>query len=196
MRKIGLILAVALSLVCFGASTVAAQSLWGGGGASDWGLFSDRRAHNVGDILSIIISERTTLTNTKSYSNEKSGSQNLGAGSGIFDVIKAAGISGSDEFSADGASTATNRVTANVAVTIVDVEPNGNLVIEGTQSIWQGRDENKITIRGVVRPDDVNMDNTVLSTKIANATVKFDGKGPLNAKQRQGILTQIFNFLF
>ena len=188
---------MALIAVCFVfVPTASAQSLWSGGGSADWGIFSDRRAHNVGDILTIIISERTTLTNAKSYSNEKSGSQSLGGGTGIFDFIKGATISGSDEFSADGSSTATNRVTANVAVTIVDVEPNGNLVIEGTQSIWQGRDENKITIRGIVRPDDVSMNNTVLSTKIANATVKFDGKGPMNAKQRQGILTQIFNFLF
>ena len=83
-----------------------------------------------------------------------------------------------------------------MTVTVVDVQPNGNMTIEGTQSIWQNRDEHKITFRGVCRADDVTASNTIPSTKIADATVRFDGKGPLNAKPRQGILTQIFNFLF
>ena len=79
---------------------------------------------------------------------------------------------------------------------VVEVLPNDNMIVEGTQSIWQNRDEHKITLRGIIRRDDVLMDNTVPSYKVADATIKFDGKGPLNAKQRQGILTQIFNFLF
>jgi flagellar L-ring protein precursor FlgH len=159
-------------------------------------VFADRKAHDIGDILTIVISERTTLSAQKSTSNSKSGSQSLGAGTGIFDFIRAASISGEDEFTADGSATDTNRVTANIAVTVVDITPNGNMVVEGTQSIWQNRDEHKITLRGLVRPDDVTTNNTVPSNKVADATVRFDGKGPLNAKQRQGILTQIFNFLF
>ena len=83
-----------------------------------------------------------------------------------------------------------------MTVTVVDVQPNGNMTVEGTQSIWQNRNEHKITFRGVCRQDDVSANNTIMSTKIADATVKFDGKGPLNSKQRQGILTQVFNFLF
>ncbi|MBP3722794.1 MAG: flagellar basal body L-ring protein FlgH, partial [Selenomonadaceae bacterium] len=132
----------------------------------------------------------------KSYTNEKEGNQNLGAGVGIFDFLKAASISGSDSFSADGSASDTNRVTANITVTVVEKEPNGNLIVEGKQSIWQNKDEHKITFKGVVRADDVTSANTVPSNKVANATVHFDGKGPLNAKQRQGILTQVFNFLF
>ena len=76
------------------------------------------------------------------------------------------------------------------------LQPNGNMVVEGTRSIWQNKDEHKVTLRGIVRRDDVAYDNTVPSAKVADATVRFDGKGPLNAKQRQGILTQIFNILF
>ena len=70
------------------------------------------------------------------------------------------------------------------------------MIIEGTQSIWQNREEHNITLRGTIRRDDVTMNNTVPSTKVADASIRFDGKGPLNAKQRQGILTQLFNFLF
>lgn len=195
-RKSGSVLALALAFLIAAAPVAGAQSLWAGDGESDWGVFSDHKAHNVGDILTIVISERTTLAAQKSTSNTKEGNQNLGAGVGIFDFIKAASISGSDSFEADGSATDTNRVTGNITVIVVDKQPNGNLVVEGQQSIWQNKDEHKITLRGVVRPDDVTAANTVPSTKVANAHVRFDGKGPLNAKQRQGILTQIFNFLF
>ena len=147
-----------------GPGVATAQSLWGGPN-----IFADRKAREVGDILTIVISESTSLSTSKKSSNQKSGSTSLSAGVGIFDFLKAASASGS---------------------------ANGNMVVEGTQSIWQNRNEHKITLRGVCRQDDVTASNTIPSTKIADATLKFDGKGPLNAKQRQGILTQIFNILF
>ena len=172
---------------------VEAKSLWVDSGRS-W--YSDRKARDVGDILTVVISESTTQTATKARTNSKSGSINVGTGTGIFDFIRAFSASGSDNWQADGSATDTNRYSGQISVTVVEVLPNDNLVIEGTQSIWQNRDEHKITLRGIIRRDDVLMDNTVPSYKVADATIKFDGKGPLNAKQRQGILTQIFNFLF
>ncbi len=173
---------------------VQAQSLWSD--SSGWSLYSDRKAHAVGDILTIVISESTRTSTAKSTSNSKSGSTTLNAGTGIFHFLTAAGASGSDTFSADGSASAVNSISGRITVTVTDVEPNGNMVVEGTQSIWQNRDEHKITFRGIVRQDDVTALNTIPSNKVADATVHFDGKGPLNAKQRQGILTQIFNFLF
>ena len=177
------------------APAVSAQSLWAGGGRYR-NVFSDRKAAEVGDILTIVISESTSISDTRSNSNSKSGKSSLDAGVGIFDFIKAASIGGSDSFKADGAASSRNTTNANVTVTVVDVQANGNLVLEGTQSIWNNKNEHKITFKGICRPEDVTANNTIPSTKIAGATVRFDGKGPLNAKQRQGILTQIFNFLF
>ncbi|MBR4903463.1 MAG: flagellar basal body L-ring protein FlgH [Selenomonadaceae bacterium] len=187
--------AILIAAFVFGGGAVEAKSLWvdNGGGIS---LYSDKKARNVGDILTIVINETTTQTATKSRSNSKSGSVSVGTGTGIFDFIKAFSASGSDAFKADGSAVDTNRYSGQITVTVVEVLPNDNMIIEGTQSIWQNRDEHKITLRGVIRRDDVSMNNTVLSTRVADATLKFDGKGPLNAKQRQGILTQIFNFLF
>jgi len=173
-----------------------AQSLWSLDGGRTRNIFADHRAQDVGDILTIVISESTTISDTRTNSNSKSGSNNLNAGVGIFDFIKAASISGSDSFKADGAAASRNTTTGNVTVTVVDVQPNGNLVLEGTQSIWNNKNEHKITFKGICRPEDITANNTIPSTKIAAATVRFDGKGPLNSKQRQGILTQIFNFLF
>lgn len=192
-KNLAAILAVSLLAANLSLPVASAQSLWSD---SSYNVFADRKARNVGDILTIVISETTSLSATRGNSNSKSGKTDLSAGVGIFDFLKAASASGSDSFKANGQSTSNNTTRANVTVTVVDVQPNGNMTVEGTQSIWQNRDEHKITFRGVCRQDDVTANNTIPSTKIANATVKFDGKGPLNAKQRQGILTQIFNFLF
>ena len=186
--------AILIATFLLSGSTVEAKSLWVDG--SSMSLYSDKKARNVGDILTIVINESTTQTATKARTNSKSGSLNVNAGTGIFDFIKAFSASGSDSFQADGSATDTNRYIGQITVTVVEVLPNDNMIVEGTQSIWQNRDEHKITLRGVVRRDDVTMNNTVPSTRVADATLKFDGKGPLNAKQRQGILTQIFNFLF
>ena len=173
---------------------VEAKSLWVDNGALS--LYADKKARNVGDILTIVINESTTQTASKSRSNSKSGSLSVGAGTGIFDFIKAFSANGSDSFQADGEATDTSRYNGQITVTVIEVLPNDNMIVEGTQSIWQNKDEHKITLRGTIRRDDVTMNNTVPSTRVADASIRFDGKGPLNAKQRQGILTQLFNFMF
>ena len=174
-------------------ATAGAVSLWS---EESRNIFSDRRASQVGDIVTIIISENATTSTSKNSSNSKSGSQNLNAGIGIFDFLTAASASQNDNFSAKGNATNTNTASGTITVTVVDVAPNGNLIVEGSQSIWNNKNEHKITLQGIIRPEDITYRNTVPSNRVAEATVKFDGKGPLNSKQRQGILTQIFNFLF
>ena len=202
MNKQGrLLVAAGLSALLLASPfSVSAQSLWvNGEGHRGIDYFADTKARDVGDILTIIISETATTSATRSGSNSKSGSVNMQAGIGVFDFLNSifpASISGSDNWKADGAASSTNRANGRVTVTVVDVEPNGNMVVEGTQSIWQNKNEHKITLRGVVRRDDVTANNTVSSAQVADATIRFDGKGPLNSKQRQGILTQIFNILF
>ncbi|MBO4852997.1 MAG: flagellar basal body L-ring protein FlgH [Schwartzia sp.] len=199
-KKWRLMTAAGLSALLLTAAPVSAQSLWSNGdGHNGVDYFADTKARDVGDILTIIISETATTSATRSGSNSKSGSVNMQAGIGVFDFLNSlfpASISGSDSWKADGSASSTNRASGRVSVTVVDVEPNGNMIVEGTQSIWQNKNEHKITLRGVVRRDDVTYANTVSSAQVADATIRFDGKGPLNAKQRQGILTQIFNILF
>lgn len=174
-----------------------AQSLWAAPQTNtSMSLFADRKARGIGDILTIIISESTSSTATKSMKNGKSSSNRLNAGTGIFDFLASASGGQTDSFKADGSSKDTNDIRGRITVTVVDVQPNGNMVVEGTQTIWQNKDQHKITLRGVVRPDDVSYQNTVPSSLVADATLRFDGKGPLNAKQRQGILSQVFNILF
>ena len=194
MKRIAAWIAIFGVLFMIAGQNAEAKSLWRDSGS--WSLYSDRKAREVGDILTIVINESSSQTASKQRNNSKNGNVSLNSGTGIFHFLAAATASGSDSFTASGNATDTNSFTGNVTVTVVEILPNGNMVVEGTQSIWQQRDEHKITIRGVVRRDDVTNNNTVSSNRVADAMIKFDGKGPLNAKQRQGILTQIFNILF
>lgn len=190
----GLLLALFIALLSAGYQPIEAEavSLFGNGN----NMFADRKAHNIGDIVTILISESTSTSTNKNTTNGKSGNQEITAGTGILRMLMGGSAGQSDKFSASGSTSNSNRVSGRLTVTIVDVMENGNLVIEGKQSIWQNKNEEKITIKGIIRPEDISVNNTIPSNKIADATIKFDGKGPLNNKQRQGILTQIFNILF
>lgn len=190
---------VAVSMMCCVVmlgfiSSAGATSLWADD--SSLNLFADRKAHAVGDSLTILISEISSASRTAAGSNSKSGSNTLSAGTGIFDFLAAASASGSDSFKSNGSLSNTNAVSGKITVQVIEVKPNGNMVVSGTQTIVQNTDTHKITLTGIVRKDDVTVNNTVASSLVADAQLKFDGKGPLNAKQRQGILTQIFNILF
>jgi flagellar L-ring protein precursor FlgH len=182
-----------LAAALFALSPVSgAASLWSDGGS----LFTDRKAHAVGDTITIIISEVSTAKRAGDTSNGKSSNVNLAGGTGKLDFIPALGANYGDQFKASGSISNTNIVTGRITVQVTEVKPNGYLVVSGKQSIKQGSDEQRITISGIVRPDDVTSENTVLSTFVSNAEIKIDGKGPLAGKQRQGILSSIFNFLF
>ena len=187
------IVVVALFLTVGSVTNVLAASLWGDGANS---LYGDIKARAVGDTLTIIINESSTASRTGSASNSKSANVGADAGVGIFKILAEASASSSDSFKAQGSLNNTNKVTGRVTVQVIEVKPNGNLIVSGTQTIKQNGEEQRITITGNVRPYDVTPDNTVLSSYVADAQIKIDGKGPISNKQRQGILTQIFNFVF
>lgn len=173
----------------------SAESLWGPNRRSS--IFQDVKARNVGDVLTIVISESSSATRGASSKNSKSADIGVGAGTGSFlDWITAHNASMSDNFNSSGNISNTNKFSANVTVQVVGVQPNGNLLVSGTQSIKQNKDIQTITITGEVRPQDISGNNTVLSTYVANSQIIVSGKGPLMRKQRQGIITQVLNFLF
>lgn len=107
-----------------------------------------------------------------------------------------ASAANADDFKAQGSLSNTNTMNAKLTVTVTDVSPNGNLIVSGSQSIKQNGEEQKITVTGTVRPEDISADNSVLSTYVADAQLRLDGHGPIARKQRQGVFSQIFNFLF
>lgn len=186
--------AAAAALLLLGAPPAAqGQSLWDDRAS----LFADHRAHAVGDILTIVISENFSASRTGKTANSKKSSADISAGTGsLLGWLTAHGYDMSDSFSATGSISNTNKVTARMTATVTEVKPNGNLVIKGTQSIKQNNDEQIINLVGTIRTDDVSADNTVLSTAMADSQIFVNGKGPIAQKQRQGILSTIFDFLF
>jgi len=189
-----LCVAATLWLLVFagGMTAVQAESLW----SDSSNLFADNKARNVGDIVTIVISESSTGSRVGKASNTKATSVEVGAGTGILSPIASATQSSSDSFAASGSLTNSNTLSGRITAQVVEVRPNGYLVISGTQVIRQNKDEQKITIKGVVRPEDVAVDNTVKSYQLADANIRVDGKGPITSKQRQGILTQLTNLIF
>jgi len=175
-------------------SIASAESLWSDAG--NYNMYSDRKAHAIGDTLTILINENSSANRAGTAANAKTSSTTLNAGVGIFSVLTNASAGNSDKFAANGSIANTNSVNAKMTAQVTGIKPNGNLIISGTQSIKQNGEEQKISVSGTVRTEDISTDNTVLSSSIGDAIIRVDGKGPIAGKQRQGILSQIFNFLF
>lgn len=175
--------------------SASAMSLWSDAGTTV-NMYGDRKAHAVGDTITVIISETSSANRVGKAANTKSSNTSMSAGTGIFRGIASASADNTDSFSADGSIKNTNSVTARMTAQVIEVKENGSLMISGTQSIQQNGEEQKITVSGIVRSEDITTDNTVLSSSIGDAKIRVDGNGPIAKKQRQGIISQLLNFLF
>ena len=187
-------------------SRASTGSLWHDNTTS---LFQDVKAHKIGDIVTITVSEEssaskaatTTASRDKSFSGQfnfsgmglnPSGSSvnsknaaSFGPYSGTF----------SNGFKGDGATSKTDSMTAYMTATVTEVLPNGNLVIRGSRWTKVNNEMQQIVLEGVVRPNDVTRTNTVLSQQIAEAKIFFVGKGPVSQAQKQGWLGQLFELI-
>lgn len=175
-------------------ATASAGSLWTDGDS----LFADRKARRVGDLVTMIIVERAQATQSASTEAGKEGSVQVGPISiaDLVPVVPAIGGSGGDNLRSRGSTTRGGSVNARMTAQVVDVLANGNLIIEGRQTIIVNGEEQIIVVSGQVRPQDIAPDNTVLSTFVADATIAYYGTGPVGDKQQPGLLTRLFNWLF
>ena len=175
-------------------------------------FFSDRRAHRIGDIITVKIVEASTAktdanTNTKRESTiqdeVKSWVKVVLESTGIIPDIKASKVahnllpkidtSASHEYKSKGKTTRSQKLNASITTRIVAILPNGNYVIEGERSIVVNGEAQEITLTGEIRPEDITGDNTVLSSRIANAKIRYKGTGTVGDKQNKGILEWIFD---
>jgi flagellar L-ring protein precursor FlgH len=95
-----------------------------------------------------------------------------------------------------GSTTQQGQLNARISVVVKEVFPNGTMMVEGTKSITTNKETQNIMITGLIRKEDVRSDNTVLSTHVANAQIKTDGKGMIAQRQRKGVLTWLLDWLF
>ncbi len=170
-------------------------------------MFSDQRARNIGDILTIKIveisqaSEKAT-TDTTRKSQTVAGISNFfgleanpnGPWKTPSTLINA--NTPNNDFSGSGETTRTGSLSATLSARVVDVLPNGNLAIEGKREIYINNEKKEILLQGVVRPRDIAYDNSVLSTQIADAKMIYTGIGVVGDKQRPGWLMRVLDLVW
>jgi len=158
-------------------------------------LFEDIKARRVGDILTIVLEERTNAEKKADTAIDKSSESSIGI-KGVFNdttiPTTKAGLDSGHKFETTGDSKQSNKLEGRVTVTVAEVLPNGNLVVQGEKWITINHGEEFIRIRGIVRPMDIGPDNSVSSTKVADAQILYSGKGSLARAQRPGWLTEFF----
>lgn len=190
-----LLLAAGFSLLWAPAVLAAGGSLWSPEAPGN-GLLADRRAKAAGDLLTIIITEKAEANQKATTSNEKGAGVSAGPGLGFLKFFPEVKVKGGDEFDATGATTRGGSLNARLTVQVTEVMPGGLLKVEGTQVIAVNKEQQQIILRGVVRPEDVARDNTVLSTYVANAEITYLGDGAVGEKQKPGLVSRIFSWLF
>jgi flagellar L-ring protein precursor FlgH len=198
-----------LAFVAVAFSVSRADSLWDRRDPRYGFLFQDNRARSIGDVLIVTISE-TTVTNEQDARNLNRTTSGSGSVT-IFDRVRTPGGQGNNNNApSPGATTltaptqntamtfagtsqaTTNRVfTDRMAVTVVDVMPNGNLVVEGYRSRVVQGEERVLRITGVVRPADIQVGNVIPSGAVANFRISYLGRGPATRTTKQGWLTRI-----
>lgn len=193
---------VAAVLILHGSLPLHAQSLWKD--ETSHSMFADKRARAVGDILTILVQENTSSSkengtktskstgldaaiNTFLYSPAASGFMTQG---GQLPAIK---MASKNTFDGGGQIQNSERMTARIAVKVVDVLPNGSLVVEGRRQTKISGETTDAILRGVVRQEDISANNTVFSYNVADAAIQYLSKGPVSDSQRKGWFTWIWD---
>lgn len=166
---------------------------------SYYSLFADHKANRIGDAVTIIVYESSVASNNSETSSGRT--SNIGTGfsgaMGTSTLPKGDITLGTDnKFSGAGATKTTGNVRTKISAVVDTVLGNGNLVIKGSRKIIINGEEQLVTIKGVVRPSDIDSENSVLSYNISDAEINFSGSGIIDDAQKPGWLTKLFHWLF
>lgn len=167
--------------------------------ASNMELFADPRAHRVGDILTIVLQESTQASKKATTSTSKKDKTSLdaptilGQGVTLNGNPASIGLSGDRSFAGDGSSSQSNQLSGQITVTVAQRLSNGNLVVRGEKWLTINQGQEMVRISGIVRPQDINPDNSVSSSRVADARIAYTGRGSLADANTQGWLSRFFN---
>lgn len=163
-------------------------------------LYSDNKARHEGDIITVILKERTQASkNAKSEMKKDSstsfepmiglGGRNVSVAGNVLQF----GADSSSDYKGDAKADQSNSLVGNISVNVLQVLNNGNLVIRGEKWLTLNTGKEYIRLTGVIRSQDVDVNNTVESTKIANARIEYSGTGAHHNGQSPGWLSRFFN---
>jgi len=173
------------------------------GGVGLGSIFSDFKARDINDIVTIQVVESTKTSITSNGSSERKSDSEagltnfLGLGGPILGALpnlnpaKLTSGSGSQTFDGAGSVERNSAFTTVLSARVVEVLPNGNLVIEAIREVWVNSERQTLLLSGVIRPKDVSTDNVVLSTAIANMQVRLNGKGLATSSSNPGFLFKL-----
>ena len=163
------------------------------------GLFNDNNARNIGDILTITLSESTNASSTANTSATKDQKVDLPSPKLAGDKVTKNGkeilnneVEAGREFNGQGTSAQNSSFSGTISVTVSKVLPNFNLVVRGEKLVRLNQAEEFIRFSGIVRPQDISPDNTVESKRIANVHVTYAGDGTISAANSMGALGRFF----
>jgi flagellar L-ring protein FlgH len=179
------------------------NSLWRNGSRS---FFKDQRAHQIGDLLTVTVN----ITDQANFANETQRSRSATEDSGITaflgsslfgqraqSVLPGRFLTADSAMGTDGKGSITRQETlqTNVAAIVTQVLPNGNLVVEGKQEIRVNYEKRELIVAGIVRPEDIQSDNTIDSSKIAQARIAYGGHGEISDIQQPRYGSQVMDVL-
>lgn len=194
MRKAPSILACGLLCGAVGISCAADDDATLFDEPSYRSLVAEHKALRAGDVLTVIVQEAASATSTADLRSQRNFTVSAQAGTSNGDTHSAAAGTASDSDGV-GRTQRSGRLLAQLSVRVIDVNPNGDLNVSGQQSLRINGEEQLITLSGLVRPRDIGENNTVLSSRIADARIRFDGKGFVTDQSRPSWLARLFNFL-
>jgi len=167
------------------------------------GIVTDLRARNVGDILTVTVQEQTSVKNQDKI--ERRNDTSLAARLEAYSLsdrtlqsntLPKIDIRKESDFQGEAKQNSNSDVRASIAVVVVDVQPNGNLVIAGTRTVNVNDETRTLKISGLVRPLDVSPDNTIGSTQVADARISIAGDGANTRQVTRGPVGQMFDTLW
>jgi flagellar L-ring protein FlgH len=161
-------------------------------------LTSGTRAAQVGDVLTIILVEKTQAVKSNSASTERKGAVSLTPPTtGPLSFLKKTSLdaSGGGTFDGKGAAQQSNQLNGAISVTVAEVYSNGTMLVRGEKNLTLNRGDEQIRIAGIVRFADIDLDNTVPSTRVADAKITYAGSGEIARASRQGWLNKFFSIL-
>ncbi|MFD1106811.1 flagellar basal body L-ring protein FlgH [Sphingobium olei] len=160
-------------------------------------LTSGARATSVGDIITIVLVERTQATKSTSADTSRTGNIGLtppstGILSKLFSSSDVA-AGGQNSFTGKGGASQSNALSGEITVTIAAVYPNGTMLVKGEKALTLNRGDEYIQLSGLVRQADIAPDNRIASTRVADAKIIYKGKGEIANASRQGWLQRFFS---
>lgn len=167
-------------------------------------MFEDRRASRVGDIVVVQIVEQHSGSKKASTKADREANVSAGVSGGLFGINTLAqkfaqyfdvNAETSNDFEGEGSTSREDSLTGTIAAQVVEVLPNGDLRIQGKRQVKVNSERQTMTIKGIVRRIDLDTQNTVVSSAVANAEITYTGLGVVDDVQTPGWATRIFNWL-